>query len=870
MIADVIPVSTQSARSRRDAPEDADAPGTLVRRRGRFGIRIKLLIAFAVVAAMTVVAAEVAIVSFSATERGVERVATQEVPVMTDALRLSATSGEVSAAAARLVNAGTADEQRDIGRAIAASAEQLTAIMDRLRASQQDNAAFAAVEEISRRLETNLKALETAISERAQARAALEARIDAVHKLHARISERLAPIVDDSYFDVVTTAEDVGKGADKVVQSLVNDGLQLMQTIVQIGAETNLITGLLTASSLTSSSAIMTVLEDRFAASAGRLKKQVLKLPDDAKYAGLRKQLAALSAVADFRVGVATPSADGDLNRLGRVFEIHEALTRVLLTLVDDLNFDLVAQSDDAVKRSSKLVDGLVANQISQLRRALEVDAQSHLIASLMSEAAVAKDSVALVPVQDRFKAASTSLEKAASTLSQRDLAARVTGLLDFGRGADSLFALRGRELAASGRADLTIEDNVAIQHELDQAVTRLVGQAEAAMKQGTGRLIGDLNRNRKLLIAVAGVSLIAAVAVGLFYVQRRLIRRLGLVGEAMARLSRGEIDAAVPALADADEIGEMARSLAVFRAAEIERVGLVQRARAEEASARQRSSAVDQMVGDFRAVVTAAVSAVIDHASRMKATSTTLGAVATQAGEEARAVSVSSETSSSNVRSVAASAEELGASIREISDQAAQASHVVDRASGLARTANDRIGQLSANASRIGDVVKLIRSIAEQTNLLALNATIEAARAGETGRGFAVVAGEVKTLASQTAKATEEIGAQVGAIQSSTAETVEAMRAIGDVMGDISQFTTAIAVAVGEQNAATQDIARNVSEAASGAREVAGTLTTVTGAIEETTRSAAAVHDAASAVSAHATTLQGAVDDFLRRVTAA
>lgn len=265
-----MPVLTPSADGRPHAREDADAHGAAARHQGRFGIRLQLLMAFAAVAAMTVLAAEVAIVSFAATERGVERVATQEVPVVTDALWLSATSGEVSAAAARLVNAATADEQRSIGRAITASADQMAEIMNRLRASQKDNPAFAAVEEISQRLDPNLQALESAISERAQARATLEAGIDAVHQLHTRISERLAPIVDDFYFDVVTTAED----ADKAVKSLVNDGRQLMQTIVQIGAETNLITGLLMASSLSSSPAILSLLEDRFAASTAASKSR--------------------------------------------------------------------------------------------------------------------------------------------------------------------------------------------------------------------------------------------------------------------------------------------------------------------------------------------------------------------------------------------------------------------------------------------------------------------------------------------------------------------------------------------------------------------------------------------------------------------
>ena len=178
--------------------------------------------------------------------------------------------------------------------------------------------------------------------------------------------------------------------------------------------------------------------------------------------------------------------------------------------------------------------------------------------------------------------------------------------------------------------------------------------------------------------------------------------------------------------------------------------------------------------------------------------------------------------------------------------------------------------GSFRAAPSRIGDVVKLIRAIAEQTNLLALNATIEAARAGEAGRGFAVVASEVKTLASQTAKATEDIAAQIGAIQSSTAEAVEAIRQISGVMGDISRFTSTIAASVEEQSASTQEIGRNVHEAATGARELAGNMATVTEAIEETNRSATAVLDASSALTAQAGTLQQAVDEFLDRVAAA
>jgi len=697
---------------------------------GRSGIGLiaKLQGAFGAVAVLTVVAAAVAIFSFSATERGFDRVAGHEVPVMTDALRLSAISGEISAAAARFVSTKSAAEQAPIAATIALKRRQLAIVMEQLRGGRGSSPAFAKVERSSQRLATNLGDLETAISERSRLRSQLEAELNEVHRAHARVSEKLIPIVDDSYFDAVTTAEDAHKSGIK----------------------------------------------------------------------------------------------------------------------------------------------GLVATQIDALRHALEIAAQTHLLTSLISEAATAKDAVTLVPIQERFKASADSLDRATAALTNDEVKTAVGGLVAFGYGEQSLFALRRQELAASAHADQTIMDNVAIQRELDEAVTALVADAEASMKRGAASLVESLDFTRGVLLMVAMISVIAAGSISVFYVRRGLVRRLTSIGTAMQRLSAGDVDLDVPAVADRDELGEMARSLEVFRASEIERRGFAARQDSEQAAQRRRAAAIEQMIAEFRATVTAVIAAVTENVSRMETTARTLSGIAGEADNQARAASAASETASSNVRGVAGATEELGASIGEISQQAAQANAVVERASGIAHSANQQIGQLTEGANRIGDVVKLIRAIADQTNLLALNATIEAARAGEAGRGFAVVASEVKTLASQTAKATEEIAAHIGAIQSATADAVDAIRSIGDVMGDISSFTVSIAAAVEEQSASTRTIADSVQQAASGASELAGNMATVTEAIEETNRAASGVLDATGALTAQAGTLQTAVDDFLSRVAAA
>src|SRR3954463_5780792 len=298
----------------------------------KFGIKVRLQAAFGAVAITTVIAAAVAIMSFSETQRGFERVSTREVPTMTDALRLSVASGEISAAAARYVAARTSDDRKLIAAQIASRSRDLDAIMDRLRVGQGEAGGFSIAEPMAQRLKKNLQALEKAISERTEIRDTLDARLAALHTAHNRIGDKLNPIVDDSYFEVVTTAEDVGQNGDITVRTLIQGGMQVMQAMVEVGAETNLVTGLLTAGALTSSPGILAMLEDRFTASTRRAEQQLTKLPAGTKFEPLKEKVRGLAKLADFK------QRDGgdEMARLTRVFRAHEQLSNLLISLIDD------------------------------------------------------------------------------------------------------------------------------------------------------------------------------------------------------------------------------------------------------------------------------------------------------------------------------------------------------------------------------------------------------------------------------------------------------------------------------------------------------------------------------------------------------
>jgi methyl-accepting chemotaxis protein len=386
------------------------------------------------------------------------------------------------------------------------------------------------------------------------------------------------------------------------------------------------------------------------------------------------------------------------------------------------------------------------------------------------------------------------------------------------------------------------------------------VAKSEAGKADATYTLL-------RLAFTAATVAALAALAWAAYAIVAGISRPLGRIAVQMTGLARGDLGVVVTDAAKRDEIGTLARALEVFKEA------LLAKKRADEAMAAEneakvrRAQRLDDLTKRFEANAIALVKGLSGAATEMEATAHSMTSIADQTTRRSVEVAGAAEQTSANVQTVSAATEELSISIREITGQVAQSAGIAGRAVERARRTDETVQALSRDAARIGDVVALINDIAGQTNLLALNATIEAARAGEAGRGFAVVAAEVKALAGQTTKATEEIAAQIASIQGTTDEAVASVREIGAVIAELSAIASSVAAAVEEQGAATQEIARSVQEAAGGTEQVRGSILSVRDGAGETGAAASQVLGAARGVAEQSSELGREVASFLSDV---
>ncbi|WP_299442441.1 methyl-accepting chemotaxis protein [uncultured Rhodospira sp.] len=365
-------------------------------------------------------------------------------------------------------------------------------------------------------------------------------------------------------------------------------------------------------------------------------------------------------------------------------------------------------------------------------------------------------------------------------------------------------------------------------------------------------------------LVAV-GAGLVAAAAIA-----SGITKPIAAMTAVMGRLAKREYSVEIPAQDHKDEVGDMAKAVQTFKEG-MQRADEYADQQAAEARKREaRARRIEELNNQFDQGVSGVIEAVASAAAQLQSTAESMASIAEETNSQATTVASASEQASNNVQTVASAAEELASSIREIGRQVQQSTDIAGQAATEAERTNTVVSGLAEAAQKIGEVVNLITDIADQTNLLALNATIEAARAGDAGKGFAVVANEVKSLANQTARATEDIGREIGSVQTETRTAVSAIESISGIIGRINEVTSTIASAVQEQDAATQEIARNVQQASQGTAEVSSTIVGVTEAAREAGSAAENVLQATSSLNEQSTQLKSMVERFLADVRAA
>ena len=567
----------------------------------------------------------------------------------------------------------------------------------------------------------------------------------------------------------------------------------------------------------------------------------------------------------EFWEAMAKPKAD----RRPALAKEYMDTTSAMLTTLDKLSGTLAA----TVNHQDATIDQLLAiKQIAWLLRNTAGEASLIVSVGLSSGKVTPETRLAYTKYSGGIDAAWSALELAASGMQLPQAISSAIAATKTAYFEPSYLALRDRllnQIAAGEKTELNANQWTPVTvGRLGAAVAVAEGALDAA-KDHAAYLRAAAQRSLVTQLALLIGALALAVGAQML-VARRVITPLHSMRDAMLKVAAGDLQVDTGYAARNDEIGALAGALETFKQQAADKVRIEAQERERNAGATSRQQAIESYVGEFESMVRETLNQLGDASGQMRTTSSGLSTISRQTNERVQVAEKASGEAAMSVDTVAAASAELSSSINDISQQAAHAAGIASRAVSQARDTDGTVQGLAQSAGRIGEVVGLINTIAAQTNLLALNATIEAARAGEAGRGFAVVASEVKSLASQTAKATEEISEQIADIQKVAGEAIDAIKNIGGIIGEVNEVATAIAAAVQQQGAATQEITRSTQFAAQGTKNVSENINGVKADADAAAAAAEDVKQASHTLETQSQQLGNQVTDFLGKIRAA
>jgi methyl-accepting chemotaxis protein len=591
---------------------------------------------------------------------------------------------------------------------------------------------------------------------------------------------------------------------------------------------------------------------------------------DDSK-AALKAEAGLKDVIGQAMKGTTNPAALDQLTKLAREFT---AFTKIFADIIKVKSESALVAQNQLTRGGTMLrykLDDLASNAVDAELPAIELGAkqvtsQYQAMTALANTFVINSDVTVANSALARIKFVENSLH-AISTTNDKIVA----GLQEAGKMLDEYKQALGKLIENSKE----IEELTAEMTDSAAAIVKGSGVMKAELASDQQRLEAEsdatiVQTQHLILMLAAGGFLLGAILAILL--GKGISRPMTAMCKAMRELAGGNFDVVLPGLGRKDEVGEMAGAVEEFKlqaVAKAERDAAAQEAQ-NKASSEARRIELIRFADEFETAVGAIVSNVSASAVQLESAAGTLTRTAETTQSLSSQVAGASEEASSNMQSVASATEELSASVDEIGKRVRESNRIAEAAVKQAEQTDGRIGKLSRAAQQIGDVVKLITAIAEQTNLLALNATIEAARAGESGRGFAVVAAEVKSLASQTAKATDEISSHISGMQDATQESVAAIKEIGGTIGQISNIASSISTAVEQQSTATQEIARSVQNVAQGTNEAAANIMQVNRGATETGSASEEVLNSARTLSSESTRLRAELDRFMANIRAA